>query len=302
MDAVTLPLYIVDSFTQKAFAGNPAAVCLISSKHDLSDETMQKIAAEMNLSTTAFVITSNDFSTDSKFYLRWFTPVKEIELCGHATLASTAVLYKCLGNNSDVLEFECVNGVVYTSINSNGLITLDFPRNDPIKLDEQETQDLQNLLKATISRLEHQEVCYSPETKYLIIRLQDSLTRKDLVSLKPSTQTMMELRTGNLNLAGVIVTLKGDLNNGCIDEDGKPYDFISRFFGPWIGISEDSVTGSAHTVSGPYWSQILSKNELYTRQCSTRGGDLYLSVKDRRVEISGNSAIVMKGQLNVPAK
>ncbi|XP_067136729.1 phenazine biosynthesis-like domain-containing protein 1 [Centruroides vittatus] len=304
MDHNLLPLYIVDAFTKKAFAGNPAAVCLISRKHELPDETLQKIAAEMNLSETAFVITSGDedgFAKESKFHLRWFTPKLEVWLCGHATLASASTLFNCLGNTSPTLEFETLAGSVYASRSCNGLITLDFPRNDPRKLSEEEMQNLQPLVNLIVGELEYEEVLVSSVAGKLMIRLRDNLSRKDLESIKFSSQTILEI-DNPLSIRGAIVTLKGNSNNGCINDDGIQYDFISRYFAPWVGILEDPVTGSAHTISAPYWSRLLSKNKLFAFQSSPRGGELQLTVKDQRVEISGNSVVVVKGQLDISRK
>ncbi|XP_022249331.1 phenazine biosynthesis-like domain-containing protein isoform X2 [Limulus polyphemus] len=280
-------LFTVDAFTAVPFKGNPAAVCLIENNDLVPDDMKQKIATEMNLSETAFVLKlmpDDEFKTASKFLLQWFTPTNEVPLCGHATLASAAVLFNCYGNKSEVLAFETLSGTLYAS-RQEQKVFIDLPLNSPEPM-------------LTIgNNVPYQDLQYSHTTKKLLIRLKDCVTRKELENLTPQTELMVDAVPSG-KVKGVIITLRGFPENGCSSQDGKTYDFVSRYFAPWNGIDEDPVTGSAHTVLGPYWSKELNKTPLYAHQCSARGGDLYVNVRsDGRVDIGGDAVIVLKAKL-----
>ncbi|KAK3105908.1 hypothetical protein FSP39_008376, partial [Pinctada imbricata] len=220
-----------------------------------------------------------------RFKLRWFTPTNEVPLCGHATVASAAVLFSAVGNKSERITFESESGDLITRY-QNGGIVMDFPVNTPI-------------LKILTSVDNIQNVSYSPTTKKLLVRLKDTLSRNFLESLKPDIPSMTRVESSG-KVKGVIVTLKGTTENGCTDDNGRVYDFISRYFAPWNGIPEDPVTGSAHTVLAPYWNEVLNKKSFYARQCSKRGGDINIELKDNnRVDLSGDAVIVMNGNLTV---
>ena len=281
--------FVVDSFSSEPFAGNPAAVCLI--RRDIADRindvTMTKIAAEMNLSETAFVVEESTFQTGSEFGLRWFTPTVEVDLCGHATLATSAVLLHRLENPNHELRFRTKSGVL-KAVRNGEEITLDFPLNPPKHLGY--TSDIQQLITTAVGDIPLQDVQYSPQTKKLLLRLPDSFTRTQLENLQVDPQALKQTPQGEPLVKGVILTVKGT----------GEYDFLSRYFAPWVGIPEDPVTGAAHTVLASYWSEQLGKRRLFARQCSARGGDVRVEIGDGgRVFLSGRAYIVMEGKLRV---
>ncbi|XP_066303568.1 phenazine biosynthesis-like domain-containing protein isoform X2 [Branchiostoma lanceolatum] len=295
-DVKRLPIFQVDAFTDKPFAGNPAAVCLLEDV-DLTDEHQQKIAAEMNLSETAYLRKLNsddDFSSSSKFGLRWFTPTNEVALCGHATLASAATLFYMMKNPSPQLTFQTLSGDLFAR-REGDFISLDLPENKAQPLDR---EPYSQLLKIVVGDLTIQDLQVSHTAKKLVVRLQDG-TRQTLESLRPDTVAMLAAHTQDI-IRGVIVTVKGSLENGCVDKQGVMYDFISRYFAPWNGIAEDPVTGSAHTVLASYWAKELGKTEFYARQCSARGGDLKVRLReDGRVDVAGKATVVLQGMIRI---
>ncbi|XP_070542652.1 phenazine biosynthesis-like domain-containing protein isoform X6 [Ptychodera flava] len=292
-----LPLYTVDAFTNKAFSGNPAAVCLLDHQ-DLDDDMKQKIASEMNLSETAYVRLLNDGESSenaSSFEIRWFTPTNEVPLCGHATLASAAILFHVVGNKSEKLTFQTkMRGDVFASRHGN-LISLDFPLYDTEKQDGS-VKPFKEVIQATVGKMAVQDLQYSAETKTFIIRLDDSITRDELESHNPDTTAMLNLDPQGQYFYDVILTLKGSREN----TNQQSYDCLSRVFSPLFGLPEDPVTGSAHAVLASYWSKQLQKKTLYAHQASRRGGDLHLKVNDNgRVDIAGEAVVILKGQITV---
>ncbi|XP_003969511.1 phenazine biosynthesis-like domain-containing protein isoform X1 [Takifugu rubripes] len=284
-----IPVFTIDAFTNVQFEGNPAAVCLL--QQELRDELYQKIAAEMNLSETTFISVldpSDNFTTGSRFHLRWFTPTTEVSLCGHATLASAAVLFQHMKNVNHTLVFETRSGDLAVSMQEAAYL-MDFPLNTPVQQDPNEFRDI---IKTAVGNNPVQDVCFSSSTKKLLIRLADSCNRSVLTSLKVDPVALQRNETSG-RVKGLIITLKGS-------PDSKPgYDFYSRYFAPWNGIPEDPVTGSAHTVLGGYWSQKLGKTKMHAYQCSSRGGELQLEVKDERIHISGKAVTVLKGTITL---
>ncbi|NXR28575.1 PBLD protein, partial [Cinclus mexicanus] len=285
-----IPVFTVDAFTNRPFSGNPAAVCLL--ENDLGEDLHQKIATEMNLSETAFIRKlkpGDDFTKSSCFGLRWFTPASEIPLCGHATLASAAVLFHVQKNTNSVLTFVTLSGELKARQVKDHIV-LDLP------LYTAYPQVSQNFIhdrlskKAAVGDLSVQDVRYSPDTKNLLVRLSDTYERPVLEELKVSAQCFLSAeKTGKVK--GLILTVKGD-------SSGKGRDFYSRYFAPWYGVLEDPVTGSAHAVLSSYWSEQLGKKEMLAFQCSRRGGELKISVRsDGRVDIAGQTAIVLRGNL-----
>nr|XP_006630505.1 PREDICTED: phenazine biosynthesis-like domain-containing protein isoform X1 [Lepisosteus oculatus] len=285
-----IPIFTVDAFTNKPFEGNPAAVCLL--QNELTQDLYQKIAAEMNLSETAFLQILNstdDFHSGSRFGLRWFTPTNEVPLCGHATLASAAVLFYVKKNANATLVFETLSGELYARREGNRIV-LDFPIYKPTVQDPNEVKEL---IESAAGEVAVQDVRYCAVTKKLLVRLPDTCDRSMLESLKPDPQSLMQSdSTGKVK--GLILTLKGN-------PQGQPgYDFYSRYFAPWNGVSEDPVTGSAHTVLSSYWSEQLGKQKMLAFQCSRRGGELRLSVReDGRVDIAGEAVLVLQGKLTL---
>ncbi|XP_040831791.1 phenazine biosynthesis-like domain-containing protein [Ochotona curzoniae] len=286
-----LPIFIADTFTAKAFCGNPAAVCLLENK--LDEDIHQSIAKEMNLSETAFVQKlqpTDNFTQSSRFGLRWFTPASEVPLCGHATLASAAVLFHKKNNVNSTLTFVTLSGELKATRAEDGIV-MDFPL---YSAHPQDAHEVEALIKTAIGDTLVQDVRYSPDLQDLLVRLSDSYDRSFLENLKVNTSNLPQVEnTGKVK--GLILTLKGE-------PGGKTpaFDFYSRYFSPWFGLAEDPVTGSAHTVLSSYWSQELGKKEMRAFQCSCRGGELKLSLQaGGRVDIRGDAAIVLEGTLSV---
>lgn len=298
----TIPIYIVDAFTCKAFGGNPAAVCLLN--EDISDELKQSIAAEMRLSETAFVTREcsggQSFEHGTTFGLRWFTPTHEVALCGHATLSTAAVLFNALQNPNKYLKFDTLSGILNARKQAEG-ITLDLPLNIPLPVKRfTEDEKLNKLIEITTCNLPVSEVYLSMITKKLLVRLCDTVTMDELKKISPPMKEMMETYS-NDDIMGVIVTMKGTTENGCLSSNGKPYDFVSRYFAPWHGIDEDPVTGSAHTVLAGYWCEQLKKTTFFACQCSKRNGELRIEViENKRVDLTGDAVIILQGKLTIP--
>ncbi|XP_028999314.1 phenazine biosynthesis-like domain-containing protein 2 [Betta splendens] len=285
-----IPVFTVDAFARLPFRGNPAAVCPLA--HGLSDELYQKIAAEMNLSDTAFITRldpSDSFTTGSKFSLRWFTPKTEVNMCGHATLASAAVLFQHKQNTNSTVVFETRSGALSVSRQGRGYV-MDFPLSPPT---EQDPNDFRDVIKEAVGTHPVQDVSLCSTTKNLLVRLADSCDRSVLTSLNVNPFTLqISERSGRV--MGVIVTVKGS-------KDEQPgYDFLSRYFAPWYGVPEDPVTGSTHTVLGSYWSEKLGKKKMLAYQCSSRGGELQLEVRDDgRITMAGQTVTVLQGTITL---
>lgn len=258
-----MKIYQVDAFANQIFSGNPAAVIPLESWPD--DDLMQKIAAENNLSETAFV----NESGSGKYTIRWFTPQTEVDLCGHATLASAHVLYNHLNYDNDKVIFESRSGEL-TVAKKDIRYWMNFPSNPP------DPVSVPNLLPEAIGSVP----IYTGVNTDMLVLLQDEELVK---SLKPDFALLERLE-----VRGVIVTAPG---NEC--------DFVSRFFAPGVGIPEDPVTGSAHTVLTPFWSRRLGKASLSARQISKRGGELTCIQQEDRVEIGGNAVTYMIGDINI---
>ena len=257
-----LKLYQIDAFTNKVFGGNPAAVCPLESW--LPDELMQSIAIENNLSETAFFIPKDD-----GFHLRWFTPKTEVDLCGHATLASAYVLFNLLGYSAGKIRFQTREGDLFVERQAQELV-MDFPTKKPV---ECETPDL--LLKALgIEPLS----LYCNEDYVALLSSED-----EVKAVRPDFNIMSEIDT-----RGIIITAPGD-----------NVDFVSRFFAPRYGIDEDPVTGSAHCVLTPFWAARLGKNNLTAKQVSKRVGDLRCILEGSRVKIVGSAVQYMQGEIEI---
>ncbi|MEJ5310239.1 MAG: PhzF family phenazine biosynthesis isomerase [Anaerolineae bacterium] len=277
--------WVVDAFTRLPFKGNPAAVCLLP--HALDDALMQAIAAEMNLSETAFVmpIGNMPWCEAARFSLRWFTPKVEVRLCGHATLATAAVLFGVVGVQTTSVTFETLSGDLIARRVTAGpaaceTITLDFPADTPVPC-EPPTGALKALGVASA-----QAAAYGTRAHDLLIHLADAQQVRDL---RPDFAAMLaseDLAT----YRGVMVTAVGE----------PPYDFVSRFFAPKVGINEDPVTGSAHTLLTPYWAAQLGKAAMLAYQASARGGEIGVRLAENgRVELRGDAVVVFKGELCV---
>ena len=255
-----LKIYQVDAFAEKVFTGNPAAVCPLPAW--LSDDIMQSIAAENNLAETAFYV--KDGNT---FHIRWFTPLVEVDLCGHATLAAAYVLFHHEGYAGETINFHSHRSGALTITMNNELISMDFPADSIQQVDlSQEILDCFN----------HKPVeVFKGKTDFMVVFSNESQVKEIEVSYD---------RVEALGGRGVIITAPGERS-----------DFVSRFFAPQVGIKEDPVTGSAHTSLTSYWSKRLSKNSLSAIQLSARGGFLKCEISGDRIIISGKAALYMDG-------
>jgi PhzF family phenazine biosynthesis protein len=254
----------VDAFTDRPFGGNPAAVCLL--REEVPAAWMQSVAAEMNLAETAFVLPG-----EMVYQLRWFTPLVEVDLCGHATLASAHVLWEFeMVRPDEVIRFSTRSGEL-RAVQRDGLIWLDMPA--IAVMPRPLAPDLRQAIGAV-------PVWEGVAGDDLMVELASDA---DVRALKPR----LELLRG-AKIRGLIVTAKSA---------GSEIDFVSRFFAPAVGIDEDPVTGSAHCALGPYWAQRLGKRELQAYQASHRGGDLRVRVDGERVFIGGKATTVLRGEL-----
>ena len=260
----TIKIYQADAFTGKLFGGNPAAVCPLNEW--LPDETMQQIAIENNLAETAFFV-----KNETGYKLRWFTPEYEIDLCGHATLASAHILFTELGFEGDTIHFDTVKAGPLAVTKTGDKYTLDFPSRPAIHI------ELPNGLAEALG--EKQPIAVYRSRDYLVVYE----TEDDIVELEPDFFALSKMDT-----LGVIVTAPG-----------KNSDFVSRFFEPSAGIPEDPVTGSAHCNLIPYWADRLGKNELHAFQLSARKGELWCELKGDRVLISGNAVTYLRGEITI---
>lgn len=255
-----LKQYQVDAFTDKVFGGNPAAVVPLSSWPD--DSLLQAIAEENNLSETAFFV-----SSEKGFKLRWFTTTKEVDLCGHATLATAHVIFEILGYSKQVITFETLSGELFVERNGNRL-EMNFPACPPVPCELSET---------LIRGLGQRPVEVLAADDYLAIFDSEATVR----AITPNHALLCQL-----DLRGVIVTAPG-----------TDVDFVSRFFAPKYGIPEDPVTGSAHCELAPYWANKLGKNTLSAKQVSKRGGNITCEVKVDRVFLSGSAVTFMEAEI-----
>lgn len=261
-----------DAFAERPFGGNPAGVCLLDAP--LEDATMQAIAAEMNLSETAFLMPRT--GTTAEYDLRWFTPMVEVDLCGHATLASAHVLWseKLVGREQP-LGFHTKSGRLIARAEGERIV-LDFPALPPVQCET--PAGLVEALGARVLWTGH-------GGDDLLAVLDDEATVRGLA---PDFGRLIALP-----VRGVIATAEG--KGG---ESGP--DFVSRFFAPAVGIDEDPVTGSAHCALGPFWARRLGRRELRAWQASPRGGALTVRVGEDRVEIGGGAVTVLRGRLFLP--
>jgi len=259
-----LTIYQVDAFAEKVFEGNPAAV--VPLEEWLEDDLMQKIAMENNLSETAFFV-----KTDRGFHLRWFTPEYEIDLCGHATLASAYVIKNFVEPHLAKINFTTQKAGILKAMAKDGMYTLDFPSRMP------QSCDAPGLVLKSLNLLTAVEILKSRD--YFVVLPNEEA----VMNCEPDFTLMKEL-----DALGVIVTAKG-----------QSVDVVSRCFYPGLGVQEDPVTGSAHCNVVPYWSEKLGKTRLYCKQLSQRGGDLHCELEGDRVLMSGKCILYMQGEIDV---
>jgi PhzF family phenazine biosynthesis protein len=260
---MTIPYFEVAAFTNQPFAGNPAGVCLLE-RDWLPNEQMQAIAAENNLAETAFLVPREDH-----FELRWMTPTIEVDLCGHATLASAHVLFRHRTYSGKVIRFRSQGGELSVEQNGKKLL-LDFPSHPA------EAVELTNELHLALGL---EPVAILRERDYVAV----FSSQKEVADFEP-------------NLAGIAAL---DLQGLVITGPGDDCDFVSRYFAPAAGIPEDPVTGSTHCTLIPYWSQRLGKRELFARQISRRGGELFCENRGDRVGIAGEAVTYVEGCIHL---
>jgi PhzF family phenazine biosynthesis protein len=261
---ITIPIYQIDAFTHGPFTGNPAAVCVLT--EPVTEETMQKIAMENNLSETAFITRGKD-----EWLIRWFTPAAEVDLCGHATLASAFVVLNILEPQSDKVIFRSRVMGHLTVTRRGDRLELDFPVDNVLRCELPET------IKESLGG--EPVECYSGRSDYMLLYTHET----DIRQMKPDFRRLAQTKS-----RGIIITAPGDT-----------VDFVSRCFFPQIGIDEDPVTGSAHTTLTPFWSARLGKKTMEARQLSARGGVLDCTLDGDRVRIAGSATLYLKGEIHI---
>ena len=259
---LTIPIYQIDAFSDRVFSGNPAAVCPL--EEWLDDRILQAIALENNLSETAFFVPGEE-----PLKIRWFTPATEVDLCGHATLASAFVIFYYLDDSLISVTFKSRSGDLKVE-KSDDLLTMDFPSQPP-------------------------SPCPTPPALIEGLGMEplEVLISQDLMAVFSSEDQVRKLTPDmaalkNLEARGVIATARGD-----------EADFVSRFFAPKVGIDEDPVTGSAHSALIPYWSEKLGKKDLRAFQVSARGGEIFCGHRGGRVKISGRAVVYLTGHITI---
>jgi len=260
---MTIPIYQVDAFTLGPFSGNPAAVCPLDAW--LDDDTLQSIAAENNLSETAFIV-----AREEGYDLRWFTPAVEVDLCGHATLAAGYVVLNHLRTDLNSVSFETISGKLIVTLEGERL-SMDFPARVPTP--------------APVSEALSDALGQAPSEVYLsrdILAVYDD--EASVRDLSPDQAKLADLDEG----LGVIITAKGD-----------SVDFVSRFFAPKAGVAEDPVTGSAHCTLVPFWAERLGRTQLVAHQVSARGGELHCELRGDRVIMSGQCVLFLTGSIHL---
>lgn len=255
--------YVIDAFAEKVFEGNPAGVCIM--KDWIPDEIMQKIAIENNLSETAFAV-----KEEKKYRLRWFTPGGEINLCGHATLATAFVILNYIEKQVDTVQFDTMSGVL--KVNKKGeLYEMDFP-----SVPSEELPITEQMIDA------------------LGVRPVETYLNRDLVFVLESEEAVKNANPDFLKLEKIPEGL-----GVCITAKGSEYDFVSRGFFPKLKINEDPVTGSLHCSLIPFWSERLEKRELVAKQISSRGGTLYCKHEGKRVKMAGKAVLYSIADLHI---
>jgi len=261
---LNLPFYQIDAFAEKPFSGNPAAVVILDNW--LDKQLMQNIAEENNLSETAFIV-----AKDKNFEIRFFTPTVEVDLCGHATLASGFVLFNILNYKQNTITFVTQNSGNLLVSKEDEKIVLDFP--------------CDNITKVNVPTIIREAFNIQPEQAFL--------GKTDLMLIFETEAQINKIEPNfdllkNINVRGIIISAPG-----------QNVDFVSRFFAPVSGINEDPVTGSAHTTLIPYWSEQLNKKEMEALQLSKRGGKIYCKLKGKRVIIAGHANHYLSGKISI---
>ena len=264
------PLYLVDAFTDKPFAGNPAGICPIVTGDFPSEKWMQSLAMEMNQAETAFLLRHED----GTFHLRWFTPNTEVDLCGHATLASAHILWETgIVPQTEMISFSTRSGIL-TATRNEAMIWLDFPAEKATASDAPT-----GLLKALGVK---SPVWSGGNRMDWLVEVENEA---ELLALYPDMKALAQIE-----VRGIIVTTKSEREDA---------DFLSRFFAPSCDVPEDPVTGSAHCCLAPYWSERLGKTELIGYQASKRGGFVQVKVGEDRVLLGGHATTILKSEVKI---
>jgi PhzF family phenazine biosynthesis protein len=278
---MTLRLWQVDAFADRPLEGNPAAVVALESWLDAA--LMQRIAGENNLAETAFFVATGPGCYD----LRWFTPTREVDLCGHATLASAWVLFNKLGATQDELRFATRSGVLAVRRGPDGRNVMSLPAapSEPFSPPP-------GFLVALGSALQ------APPPQELAFSAKGGAGAGALIAVWPSADDIRALKPGS-GLEALLLTVKAGSLLATAKSDGAPYHFVSRFFAPYYGVPEDPVTGSAHCALTPFWANRLGRKQMMTRQLSLRGGDLAVTDDGARVLLAGGCALYLSGEIEV---
>ena len=264
-----LEIFQVDAFTNKAFGGNPAAVVPLDAW--LPDETMHNLAQENNLSETAFFVRNGDV-----YEIRWFTPTFEIDLCGHATLATAFVIFDVLKLEAKTIKFHSHKSGDLSVEKSGDVFTLDFPSRPVSPVDA--PTGLFEAIGGTPNEI------FKARDYFLVYE-----TEQQVLDLKPNFSALHD----------IAALLKIDAHGFIVTAPGESSDFVSRFFAPEVGVFEDPVTGSSHCNLIPYWADKLGKTEMFARQVSARGGELFCKLAGDRVKIGGNAVLYLRGEIYV---
>jgi PhzF family phenazine biosynthesis protein len=259
-----IPIYQVDAFTSELFSGNPAAVCILDGW--LDDKSLTAISAENNLSETAFLVKS-----EQGFEIRWFTPLTEVARCGHATLASSFIIFNKLQWPQGVIHFQTRESGILSVKRNGELLEMDFPAIPTFK---------QTIPDGLVDDLNHSLLEVLGTDKDLLAVVEDE---KAVRELEPNLLSLMKIEK-----QGIIVTASG-----------VQCDFVSRYFAPRLGVSEDPVTGSSHCILAPYWAKRLGKKQLHARQVSKRGGELFCEDSGERVTIAGKAVLYLEGRITL---
>lgn len=260
-----LPVFHVNAFTARRFGGNPAAVCPLAKW--LDDDLLRAVAAENNLSETAYLVPGGD-----NYELRWFTPRCEVKLCGHATLASALIVLQILATGMDSVRFETRFSETLTVSQRADMLEMDFPASVPWTCPEPPALLIEGLGKAPATVVQIDDNYFGVYEK-----------EEEVRSIRPDFHKLEKLHP-----AGVGITAPGE-----------QADFVSRYFAPSYGIPEDPVTGSTHCSLTPYWAQRLGKQSLHARQISERGGELWCEAQGERVILRGNAVLTLQGKLQI---
>jgi PhzF family phenazine biosynthesis protein len=257
--------FVVDAFADELFKGNQAGVCILDKW--LDNNTLQNIAAENNLAETAFVL-----KTNNGYELRWFTPETEIDLCGHATLATAFVLMHFVEKNNDVISFSTQSGIL-TVVKKDNLLEMDFPSRIPKKI------EINPVAQESIN-----------------VPIKEAFISRDMLLLLEKEEQIKDLE---INIEKIKTIKECFAFIITAPSSHKEYDFVSRFFAPNAGINEDPVTGSSHSTLIPFWAKRLNKNKLIAKQLSKRGGTLYCENSVSRVKISGKAKLYLEGEIKI---